>query len=109
MDKQKEVENMNLANMSMGDRSLLLYFENGSTDYGGKIAAKRMNTEEFDLARDWQSIGFIDFGRIKSNDIIANLTHWVELSEKAWTLAHEERRARCKRIYEYRTWEKTSE
>ena len=44
--------------------------------------------------------GFLKFGRIKFHDIdkFTKSTHWVELSDEAWQLAHQERRARYERI-----------
>lgn len=102
-----------LDTMTSEERSLLLYFETQAVDYGGLIDLKQrraqagiMNKEDFDIAKKWDEEGFVKFGRIKFHSIIKS-THWCELSEEAWKLAHAERRARCKRIMSKQTIDKT--
>lgn len=96
---QKRLEDMN-----KDERSLLLYFECQAVDYGGKIDARRMNDIDFRIAKEWNEIGFVRFGRIASGDIKSygrtQFDHWCVLSEHAWDLAHEERRARNVRLEE---------
>jgi len=91
-----------IENMSKDERSLLLYFECQAVDYGGKIDARRMNSIDFEIAKEWDSTGFVRFGRIYSGHIQklpSNVfDHWVVLSEAAWTEAHRERRARNVRV-----------
>ena len=106
---ENEIDNLKLDSMNKSERSLLLYFECASTDYGGKFESRRMNSDDFKIADKWKEIGLIDYGRICHQDIFNHLNHWVELSDKAWNLAHQERRARNKRLTEGRRWKKTSE
>jgi len=84
------------------EKSLLLYMETQAVDYGGKLEAVRMNSDEFAIAQRWNELGFVKFGRIASHDIkkfsgVAR-DHWCVLSEGAWAAAHAERRARCQRL-----------
>lgn len=91
-----------VATMDKDERSLLLYFECQAVDYGGKIDARRMNNDDFQIAKRWNEEGFVRFGRIASGDIKSygqtQFDHWCVLSEHAWDLAHEERRARNVRV-----------
>lgn len=87
----------NLDTMTSDERSLLLYFETRAVDYGGLIDTKHMDNEDREIADKWNEEGFIKSGRIKSHSIIV-FSHWCELSEEAWKLAHVERRAKHKRI-----------
>lgn len=93
-----------LEDMDRNERSLLLYFESVATDYGGKIDARRMNNTDFDIAKRWNDEGFARFGRIAASDIKSygktQFDHWCVLSDHAWELAHEERRARFERLQE---------
>ena len=93
--------------MTSDERSLLLFFETQAVDYGGLIdIKKRMNKEDFDIAKKWNDEGFVKFGRIKFHSILKS-THWCELSDEAWSLAHAERKARCTRIMSRQTIDKT--
>lgn len=96
-----------LDTMTSDERNLLLYLETRAVDYGGKVDAQHMNKEDFDIVQKWNKEGFVKFGRIKFHSIIGKSTHWCELSEEAWNLAHAERRARCKRIMSKQTIDKT--
>lgn len=87
---------------SREERSLLLYFETCAVDLSGRVDARRMNVNDFAIAKRWNEEGFISFGRIASADHNRQGGHWVELSEEAWTKAHLERRVRhdrCERRY----------
>ena len=87
-----------LETMTSDERSLLLFFETQATDNGGKIKdIRHMNKEDMSIAEGWNKEGFIKFGRIRFKSIIES-THWCELSEEAWNLAHAERKARYLRI-----------
>lgn len=84
------------------EKSLLLFLETQAVDYGGKIEGVRMNADDFAIAKRWNEAGFVQFGRIAFHDIkrLAGVArdHWCVLSDEAWKLAHEERRARCERV-----------
>jgi hypothetical protein len=84
------------------EKSLLLYFETQSVDYGGLIESVRMNDSDFTKAKEWDTLGFVQFGRIAYTDIkIKNgvaRDHWCVLSDDAWLVAHAERRKRSERV-----------
>lgn len=87
------------------ENSLLLYMETQTVDYGGKLQGVRMNADDFEIAKRWNEIGFVLFGRIAANDISTRgtsgeypRTHWCVLSDEAWVTAHAERRARFERL-----------
>ena len=98
---------MNLEDISRGERSLLLFFETCAVDYSGRINTHRMNESDFAIAKNWNESGFIGFGRIVFKDHNSQGSCWVELSEDAWSLAHQERRARQAR--NPRRYKKTAE
>jgi len=97
---------MKLDGMTKDERSLLLYLETRAVDYGGKVDVRHMNKEDMDIAKGWNTMGFLKFGRIKFHDITHNMSHWCELSDEAWAIAHEERRARYERLAPQQTFSK---
>lgn len=107
MELEKE-----LSTMSRDERTLLLYLETRAVDHSGTVDTRRMDASWMESAKMWNDVGFIGFGRIMFHDaeaLPAGVSHWVELSERAWQLAHLERRNRAKRMSDKRTWRKTSE
>ena len=92
--------------MTSDERNLLLYLETCAVDHGGLVDTKHMNKEDIDIAKKWNNEGFVKFGRIKFNSIIEK-THWCELSDEAWNVAHTGRKARCVRIMSKQTINKT--
>lgn len=104
---------MNLAEMSKTERSLLLYLETCVVDHGGLMDMRRVNEEEMKIIDLWAFAGFIVFSRLIYKDVIKTsnsvYTNAVVLTDKAFTLAHEERRARAARMYEKRIWKTTDE
>lgn len=107
---------MKLEKMNKNERSLLLFLETCAVDQGGRVDTRCMNSDDVALAKTWNESGFVEFGRIQAKDIFhssrlltESFTHWCQLSDDAWRLAHEERRARAKRVWEMRTWRKTKE
>lgn len=100
---------MKLNNMSRDQRNLLLYFESCSVDYTGKLQSLRMNSIDFAIAKQWDNDGFIFFGRVLSSDISNDRNYWCLLTDGAWTLAHEERKARAHRMFKKRKWVSTGE
>jgi hypothetical protein len=95
-----------LETMTRDERSLLLFLETCAVDYGGKVDARHMNDDDFNIAKQWNAEGFIEFGRIKFHDIVEKKTHWVTLSIDAWTLAHTERKERAERLIAKQTFGK---
>jgi hypothetical protein len=91
--------------------SLLLFLECRATDHGGLVDTRRMNESDMAQAAKWTADGFLAFGRLASASIksLNGSTCWVTLSDEAWRLAHEERKARHARVYSRRQWLKTSE
>jgi len=101
-----------LDELSRNERSLLLYFESVSVDYSGLVDLRRMNSDDIKIAEKWNEIGFIKFGRIAYKFLpvgASKATHWCNLSEYAWKLAHSERLARFERNYSQRNWMTTEE
>ncbi len=88
---------LTLDHMSRDERSLLLYFETCAVDLCGRVDSRRMNSDDFEIAQRWSETGFCKFGRIVVKDHNGQGQHWIELSDEAWTLAHQERLARFKR------------
>jgi len=95
-----------LDTMTSDERSLLLYFETRAVDHGGLVDVKHMNKEDMEIAEKWDKEGFVKFGRIKFHSIAVS-SHWCELSDEAWNIAHAERKARCARIMSKQTIDKT--
>ncbi len=91
-----------LEEMTVEERSLLLYVETCAVDYGGLVHCQRINEADREILKRWDSEGFLSFSRItfKSLGILKDKHHTdlVRLSEEAWALAHEERRARSARM-----------
>jgi len=88
---------MKLLDMSRAERSLLLFFETCAVDYAGRVNPQRMNDWDHKIVDGWVKSNFVDYGRIASKDHNRQGSNWVVLSDSAWTLAHEERRARYER------------
>lgn len=104
---------LSLATMSKDEKSLLLFLGTCVVDHGGRVDSRRMNSEDFAIVEQWDEIGFVCYGRVCSADIQASGSktgsNWCQLSEKAWALAHEERKARAERIWSKRVWRTTKE
>ena len=102
---------MVLEDLTREERSLLLYLESRSVDNRSLVDVRRMNKEDMTVAKKWNDTGFVNFGRIafESLERTGNSSYWCKLSDDAWKLAHEERRARAKRMYDKRKWETTIE
>ena len=99
-----------LAKMDKDERSLLLYLETCLVDNRGRVDQKKLNNDDRHIMELWRDNGFVNFGRIHPDEYMEKMgTHWVELSEDAWKLAHEERRARSRRLLEKRAWLKSEE
>jgi len=109
--KEPEARVYELENFGKQERSLLLFLETRAVDYSGAVKTAHMNEADMDLARTWDQIGLIGFGRIAFESLPRpdGSTHWVFLSPDAWRLAHEERMARGCRTFARRTYMKTSE
>jgi len=106
-DKQKEqiIMNKTIDEMDRDEKSLLLYMESCSVDSNCKLNSQRMNEADFDNAEAWNKSGYVEFGRMSADSIIAQDSyykndHYVIMSEQAWKDAHLLRRARGARAIE---------
>ncbi len=95
--------------MSKDERSLLLFLETRQVDYGGRVNLAHMNGDDIEIAERWNKEEFIFFGRIVMRNHNSDGTNWCKLSDEAWKLAHKERKARAKRMWEKRTWLSTKD
>lgn len=96
---KKEIEKR-LAAMGKDERSLLLYLESCAVDGYAKLDQRRMNDIDRAYAEEWNRVGFIQYGRVKAEEIsrsASKCTHFAILSNDAWTMAHMERRNRANR------------
>jgi hypothetical protein len=96
------------------ERSLLLFLETQAVDYCGKVGMVHVNADDLEIMTRWRKDGFVQTGRIRSADHLpsdeSRGAHcWVRLSDEAWRMAHEERRARADRVWARRTWKTTAE
>ena len=98
-----------LKNMTKDERSLLLFLETRAVDYGGRVNLVHMNKEDMEIAEKWNKEVFIEFGRIVARNINSDGSSWCKLSEEAFKLAHKERKARAKRMWQNRTWLSTKD
>jgi hypothetical protein len=106
--------------MTTFECSLLLYLETCAVDYGGGVDANHVNSADMEILERWNVEGFVQSGRIAFHDVERmykrskgrrRATLWAELSEEAWAVAHEERRARATRmsVVDKRGWQKAGE
>lgn len=103
-----------LEDLSKVEKVVLLFLEACAVEYGGTVDTDQMSKYAFLIAEKWNREGFINFGRIAYKDIPDKFSHYkfshfVFLSENAWSLAHQERRERFKRMEAKRKWRTTSE
>ncbi len=85
-----------------------MYLETREVDYG-YVDMRHVNTDDFQIIQRWRGKGFIQFGRMASEYLTPTRSHWVKLSDDAWRLVHEERKARAKRVWGDRNWLTTDE
>jgi len=99
--------------MKAPERRLLLYCECCATDYCGKVDVRHLNAADFEILDQWETEGFVQYGRIESAEFIDRgrgaRTHWVRLSEEAYQEAYRQRRLRAEGGWEDRSWRTTSE
>lgn len=86
--------------MTKDERSFLVYAESCCVDYGGLLESIRMNDDDFHAAIKFELAGLMRFGRMPARLLGSSLgrtrTHYAELTEAGWVLAHECRRLRSK-------------
>lgn len=89
--------------------SLLLFLETRAVDHSGRVDSRFMNESDFAIAKEWNELGFVRFGRIASEDCNPSGSNWVELSDDAWREVSELRMERAKRNWKHRRFETTEE
>ncbi len=86
---------------------LLLYLESCAVDHGGLVDVTKLTDPDMFQAIAWNEGGLIGFGRVKLTEPPDGIpTHWVELSERCWAMAHRLRKETAERAIRDRTWEK---
>jgi hypothetical protein len=100
---------MKLENMSKDELSLLLFFETRAVDHGGLVDNRHMNADDFEIAKKWNESGFVKFGRVVYRNITNGCTNWCKLSELAWMIAHQGRKARHERLWLKKDWMSTDD
>jgi hypothetical protein len=98
-----------LETMTRDEKSLLLFFETRAVDYSGRVQTEHMNAEDRKIAEQWNTEGFVRYGRICAEDLSEYGTHWCSLSAEACGLAHAERRERARRLWFTREWRTAEE
>lgn len=98
-----------LDQLTRDELSLLLFLETCAVDRTGKIEDRRMNDDDREIAKRWHKEGFINYGRICAANLTPEGSHWCHLSDEAWRLAGEARKARADRTWSKRTWQTTDE
>ena len=98
-----------LNEMTKDEKSLLLFFECRAVDNAGRVKTDHMNDDDRALADRWSVEGFVRWGRIRAADLNEFGSHWCILSDEAWALAAEERKARAARTWTKRNWRTTEE
>ena len=94
---------IDIATLTKVERSIILYAESCSVEYGGLLEGMRMNDLDIAALRKFEDAGLLSFGRVP----VALLeplsrfgrkpTHWVTFTDEAWQLAHALRRERAAR------------
>ena len=98
-----------LETMTKDEKSLLLFFESRATDNAGKVDLRHMNQQDIEIAKKWDKEGFCGFGRVASEGVNQYGSHWCQLSDTAWHLAHQARKAKAIRTWDKRSWKTTEE
>lgn len=91
------------------ERSLLLYLETCAVDRGGKVDQRRLNDQDRKTLDHWNKTKFVQFGRIAFDYVTEDAQSWCCLSEEAWEIAHDLRKARAERTWKNRKFETTRE
>lgn len=92
---------IDITTLTKVERSIILYAESCSVDYGGLLEGKRMNDDDLAALRKFHESGLLSFGRVPAkllgplSEYGRNPTHWVTFTDDAWALAHALRRQRA--------------
>lgn len=88
-------------NISRDQRSLLMYAETCAVDHGGLLEGSKMNAADLAALSTLADGGILTFGRIPGRLVGTfrrPITHWCDLTEAGWALAHQLRRARAAKV-----------
>lgn len=94
---------IDITTLTKVERSIILYAESCSVEYGGLLEGMRMNEHDLVALRKFEEAGILSFGRCPAA-LLEPLsaygrkpTHWITLTDDAWNLAHALRRQRAAR------------
>ena len=91
-------------------KSLLLYLETRAVDYSGRVDGRYMNDEDTEMAKKWNDEGYLEFGRVCSDDLRSNAGSLsVHLSEQAYADVARFRKERAERGWKNRNYRTTKE
>lgn len=86
---------MNINEMTKDEKSMLVYIESCNVDGDCLLVGARMNEADIVAMKKFQQEGLLlKSGRIPWKMINGNRTHYAELSEAGWELAHQLRKQR---------------
>lgn len=91
--------NLTPETITRDQRSILMYAETCAVDHGGLLEGIRMNTADLSALKELAEAGILTYGRIPGKLLgtfrVRQATHWCDLTDAGWTLAHGLRRARA--------------
>lgn len=87
--------------------SLILYLESRAVDYGGRVNHEHLNVSDLAIIREWVDGGYIEYGRIASEDVSVNGSMWVKLGDRARGVVATKRKEMAERRWETRTYQRT--
>jgi hypothetical protein len=102
----------NAVDLTRDERSFLLYAETCCVDGGGLLVGVRMNADDLAAAESFVARGVMIFGRIPAKMLgircdglfaPSGVTHYVELTDIGWRLAHQLRQESALRRGPYAT------
>lgn len=88
---------MNIPTLTRTEISCLLYIECCNVDRGGLLENSRMNADDLKAIKRLHELGLLArAGRVPFKLIERDNSHYAELSDTGWAMAHELRRERSK-------------
>ncbi|MCA8048056.1 hypothetical protein BLA18110_02089 [Burkholderia lata] len=94
---------IDITSLTKVERSIILYAESCSVEYGGLLEGMRMNDADLVSLGRFEDAGILSFGRVPAalleplSHYGRKPTHWVTFTDEAWQLAHLLRRERAAR------------
>lgn len=84
------------ATITREQRSALLYAESCAVDHSGLLEGLRINSTDLVALDELEAAGMVTHGRIPGKLLgsfrVRHATHWCDLTDAGWALAHELRR-----------------